>query len=166
MTFFVYANPTSPEAQACAERLRTLLRGKSCGITGSAGEAELLAVVGGDGTVLHAVRDLGGAQMPIWTINGGHLGYLTETEPGDMEADLGSILAGNYRLEERITMRGAVGTEGAENAFFALNEAVIHRGGCMHSLHLLVEINGRLVLDQGELKEEVLRTSGRVIRVL
>ena len=146
MTFYVYANPTSSEAQACAEELKRLLARSGCAVTEEAGGADILAAVGGDGTVLHAVRDFGSTHVPIWAINGGHLGYLTETEPADMEADLGRITAGQYRLENRLTMRGGIGPDGTQHAFFALNEAVIHRGGCLHSLHLLVEIDGRPVL--------------------
>src|SRR5690606_28845351 len=50
--------------------------------------ADLALVLGGDGTVLHAVHVLNGVSVPLLGVNMGHLGYLTEVEPADVRQAL------------------------------------------------------------------------------
>ena len=62
-----------------AKKLACLLagRGHNCRFHPDAdGRADMMIVIGGDGTVLRAVRDCAGGGVPIWAVNAGHVGYL------------------------------------------------------------------------------------------
>jgi len=109
--------------------------------------ADLALVLGGDGTMLHAVHLLDGADTPLLGVNMGHLGYLTEIEPADVHDALdrweqGSE-AGRWRLDARMMLDiTACGPDGTElGTWRALNEGVVDRqvGG---TVRLLVHIDG------------------------
>lgn len=109
--------------------------------------ADLALVLGGDGTMLHAVHSLEGADVPMLGVNMGHLGYLTEIEPVDVHDALerweqGSDV-GRWRLDTRmmleVTAADAAGDE--VGTWRALNEAVVDRlvGG---TIRLQLHIDG------------------------
>lgn len=109
--------------------------------------AALALVLGGDGTMLHAVHVLNGTSVPLLGVNMGHLGYLTEVEPADvrdalMRWELGPQ-AGEWRLEERMMLEvSATDPTGAElGTWCALNEAVVDRH-VSGTIRLLVHIDG------------------------
>jgi len=88
-----------------------------------AGRSDLLIVLGGDGTVLAAARAIGRRELPILGINLGRLGFLADVPPGDAEAALTDILAGQYDLYERARL--SVSTGDAAEPELVLNEAVL-----------------------------------------
>ena len=65
---------------------------------------DLAISIGGDGTMLRAIRLVGAAGTPVLGVNVGHLGYLTEVEPGGWREALVRILAGDHLVEERMTL--------------------------------------------------------------
>ena len=110
--------------------------------------AGLALTLGGDGTMLRAVKMLGGADVPIIGVNVGLLGYLTEVEAPAMTSALqrwsdGSE-AGGWRVEERMmldtTLRRVGG--GRSETWTALNEAVVEKQESGHTVRLLVRIDG------------------------
>jgi len=112
------------------------------------GDADLVLCLGGDGTMLRAVRLLDGAPVPLLGVNLGRLGYLTEIEVGSVtdaleRFELGSE-AGHWHLDERmmlsIVVTAADGTR--RGAWRALNEAVVEKRVSGHTVHLLVRIDG------------------------
>lgn len=109
-------------------------------------DTDLAIVAGGDGTVLRTVRELYRNPFPYWAVNFGHLGYLTECEPAEAEASLQRILAGQYRLEKRAMLSGCMHTGDSSESFIGLNEAVIHRGGCIRPLCLSICVDGTPVM--------------------
>ena len=87
-------------------------------------DCNLLAVFGGDGTILRALDYAIPNNIPILGVNLGRLGFLTEVELENAEADIQAVLAGNYLIDERMIMR----IDGQDDErFFALNEIVIDR---------------------------------------
>ncbi|HWL45878.1 MAG TPA: NAD(+)/NADH kinase [Ilumatobacter sp.] len=110
-------------------------------------DADLALVLGGDGTMLHAVHLLDGAPVPLLGVNMGHLGYLTEVEPGDVHDALQrweqGAEGGRWHLDERmmldVTATSAAGTE--LGTWRALNEAVVDKQQS-GTVHLLVRIDG------------------------
>lgn len=66
---------------------------------------DVLISLGGDGTLLHSARLMAEQQVPIIGINLGRLGFLVEIAPENMEKELDAILAGHYRVEERMMLR-------------------------------------------------------------
>ena len=105
--------------------------------------AELLVVLGGDGSVLAAVRAVGDRNVPILGINLGHLGFLTEVGPDDAVAALDRVLGGAAQVVERQRIAVRVLREGRAIASgCALNDAVITKGSAlarMIELHVRVD---------------------------
>lgn len=103
---------------------------------------DMLIVVGGDGTILRAARDLACWEVPILGINVGHKGFLAEIEVEQMDRYLQYILAGRYQYLERMMLRAAVQRGGREmGQFIALNDVVISRGPFSRILTLNTWIN-------------------------
>lgn len=107
-----------------------------------AGSADLAAVIGGDGTVLHGVRSLLDHDLPIWAVNFGHIGYLTDCEPENALDALQKILDGDCQTEQRTLLDGEIASPaGTVSRFTALNEAVIHRSALSRALKLELSVN-------------------------
>jgi len=92
--------------------------------------AELAVVLGGDGTLLLAARLFSAAAVPIFGVNVGRLGFLTDTGPDDMLTVLEAVLEGDYEIQERLMLTGEVLREGevVVGPFNALNDIVVHKG--------------------------------------
>src|SRR5437868_5013992 len=67
-------------------------------------DLELAVSVGGDGTMLRTVHLVCPAEVPVLGVNVGHLGYLTEVEPAGMRDAIDQWLAGDRRVENRMTL--------------------------------------------------------------
>ena len=65
---------------------------------------DLAVSLGGDGTMLRTVDLVCGTGVPVLGVNVGHLGYLTEVDPDGLRAALKRFFAGDYRIEERMTL--------------------------------------------------------------
>jgi NAD+ kinase len=113
-----------------------------------AGDADLVVCLGGDGTMLRAVRLLDGAPVPLLGVNLGRLGYLTEVEADSIDAALNRFVqgaeTGHWHLDERmmlsIVASDASGRE--QGRWRALNEAVVEKRMSGNTVHLLVKIDG------------------------
>ncbi|MDK2817188.1 NAD(+)/NADH kinase [Moorella sp. ACPs] len=102
--------------------------------------ADCLLALGGDGTLLRAARIVAGAATPILGVNLGHLGFLTEIELAELYPALDKLLAGDYRLEERMMLQGAVRRPDRVLYCQALNDVVITKGAFSRMLRLEVYI--------------------------
>lgn len=113
----------------------------------AARDCDLALVLGGDGTMLHAVHLLDGADVPLLGVNMGHLGYLTEVEPGDVHDALErweqGREAGRWHLDQRMMLDvSAVERDGTPvGTWRALNEAVVDRQ-VAGTVHLQLHIDG------------------------
>ena len=107
--------------------------------------ADLAISIGGDGTMLRAVRLVCAAGTPVLGINVGHLGYLTEIEPTGWREALVRILAGDHLVEERMTLCVTVIAETDEPTMVhtALNDAVVEKLEAGHTVRVAVKISGR-----------------------
>lgn len=101
-------------------------------------DVDLVVSLGGDGTMLHCVALVGGRSIPLLGVNLGHLGYLTEVDPGDLVAALDKFLAGEHRIERRMALDVVVGGEARR----ALNEAVLEKTTSGHTVRLALTIDG------------------------
>ena len=107
-------------------------------------EADLAIVLGGDGTILRAARQLYGKDIPLFGINFGRLGYLTECGSDDAISGLERVAGGEYRLESRMMLEGEIIRGGNKTAeFIALNEISVYRAMLMHALSMDILINGK-----------------------
>lgn len=106
-------------------------------------DIDLLLVIGGDGTILRAVRELHDFSIPIFSVNRGTVGFMAEAEIDEAQELLPAILNGSGVLEERgiIQVRGV--RDGQEFVSgFALNEAVIAQGTIARLVDLQTRVNG------------------------
>ncbi|MCK9478509.1 MAG: NAD(+)/NADH kinase [Firmicutes bacterium] len=88
------------------------------------GNADMLVVLGGDGTILSAAREYGHYNIPFLGVNYGQLGFLTEVERADDNSFL-KVLNGEYVIEPHMMLDVVAGND----KYCALNDAVIHRDG-------------------------------------
>ncbi|MDV6261905.1 NAD kinase [Rhodococcoides yunnanense] len=107
---------------------------------------EMVLVLGGDGTFLRAAELAQAASIPVLGINLGHVGFLAEAEADHLEDALARVIAGNYRIEQRMTLDIAirVGDQVVERGW-ALNEASIENGSRLGVLEVVLEVDGRPV---------------------
>ena len=110
-----------------------------------AARADLIVVLGGDGTLLHAARLLAGREVPILGVNMGTLGFLTEVTRDHAVALLEKALAGGLAISRRLMISVQV-TSGNRTVLedSALNDVVISRAAQSHMARLDVEIDGRV----------------------
>src|SRR5580692_6499284 len=78
--------------------------------------AELVLVLGGDGSLLRAAELARPAGTPLIGVNLGHVGFLAEAEPDGLTETVERLVAGDYRVEERMTLEVVVSCEGTEFA--------------------------------------------------
>jgi NAD+ kinase len=106
-----------------------------------AGHADVVVVVGGDGTMLSIARQVAPYDLPLIGINQGRLGFLTDIPLADMETSIGAMLDGRF-VEERRTL---LDTEVNGDRGVALNDVVVNRGSGGSMIEVHVEIDGRFV---------------------
>lgn len=116
----------------------------------SAGEIEdtdLLLSLGGDGTLLRAVRATAPFGTPCMGINFGRLGFLTEVETPDIEAILRKFEAGEGWIEERVMLRWRL-TRGNESVAdgISANDVVVARGAISRVIDVSLEIDGGFIV--------------------
>ena len=108
----------------------------------------LAIVLGGDGTVLSAARQTAPAQIPILTINTGHLGFLAETYLSDLDKALDQIILNKWVIEERTTLVVSV-MRGDQRRWEALclNEMALHREPLTSMCHFEISIGRHAPVD-------------------
>jgi NAD+ kinase len=103
--------------------------------------------LGGDGTMLRASRFLAPAGIPVLGINLGSMGFLAETNPEECCAFVDKILAGSFRIEERMMLSVEV-LQGKKKAVYtALNDCMIHSGNNGRVITVTAELNGNFLGD-------------------
>jgi NAD+ kinase len=114
------------------------------GDRGSAAGAELVIVLGGDGTILRAAELARDAGVPLLGVNLGRVGFLAETEPEDLETTIDHVLKREYTVEERMTLDVAVAVDGqVVDTGWALNECSVEKASRERMLEVVVEVDGR-----------------------
>lgn len=113
---------------------------------GDSGDVDVLVSIGGDGTMLRAVRTLAGREVPIIGVNLGQLGYLAAVEADALIASLDAWRAGSegvdFHFDDRMLLEVAIWSKGARLAnVLALNEVVIEKRETGHTVRLGVDID-------------------------
>lgn len=118
--------------------------GELAGGNGFAEGLDLAISLGGDGTMLRALDMVFEFDAAVLGVNVGHLGYLTELEPSDLDdALLERLLTCGYEIEERMVLQVDVTSAGpARGRWWALNEAVLEKVRTGRMARLAVDING------------------------
>ncbi|GGA14283.1 NAD(+) kinase [Okeania sp. KiyG1] len=105
-------------------------------------------VLGGDGTVLSAFRQVAPCHIPLLAVNTGHMGFLTETFVNQLYPAIEQVLAGNYEVEERTMLEVRLFRDN-ELLWEALclNEMVLHREPMTCMCHFEIEIGRHAPID-------------------
>jgi NAD+ kinase len=112
------------------------------------GKFDVIIVLGGDGTLLSTARLASTVQVPIFGVNVGHLGFLTEVETDGLLPALEKLLRGEYELEERMLIEAEVVRQGEIIAsYLALNDFVVTRGMFARIIDLSIFIGDQHVTD-------------------
>ena len=109
-------------------------------------ECDVIAVLGGDGTILESARKAAPANIPILGINLGRLGYMAELELDELDK-LENVINGEYSIEKRMMIKVEVlDKDGSEKlSAYALNDAVISNGSIARIIDLSLYEDGSLV---------------------
>ncbi|HET6445294.1 MAG TPA: NAD(+)/NADH kinase [candidate division Zixibacteria bacterium] len=154
----VFYNLSVPMAQAVAGEVGTWLAGQ--GIDVWMGETadrdkleqiinglDLLVVLGGDGTTLLSARIAAHYEVPIFGINLGRVGFLSEAALSDWQSKLEKVIRGECWIEKRLMLSAAITRDGQSIAnLSALNEIVVSRGSMVRVVRFHLYVDGDHVI--------------------
>jgi len=107
--------------------------------------ADLAIVLGGDGSILRASRELSTSAIPAVGVNLGRLGFLASVSPSEVAQAFGDVVVGNCRIVEHLMLQCTVLREGQKVAFaIGLNEAALLRGAPFSILDIDLHVDGDL----------------------
>ncbi len=104
-------------------------------------KADVLVVLGGDGTVLNAVKGVGQLSIPILSINTGTVGFLTEIDPQEIEKSISEVIGGGFFIEERTLLEATY----KNDKYYALNDVVLSKGSNTRPIQIKVEYDNKLL---------------------
>ncbi|HWH29138.1 MAG TPA: NAD kinase [Mycobacteriales bacterium] len=112
--------------------------------SGAADGAELVLVLGGDGTILRAAELARQSAVPLLGVNLGHVGFLAEAEVEALDDTVGHVLAREYTVERRSTLDVTVVVDGEPvDTGWALNECSVEKAQRERMLEVVLEVDGR-----------------------
>jgi NAD+ kinase len=131
---YVLGNAQRPGVVDEADRLLSFLRGQCevvvCDLHQQCDldklHADLALVLGGDGAILRAARQMGYRQVPVLGVNLGRLGFLADLRPEEIRGCFPQVLRGEYRLTHHLMYECTVDDGGKTRTFLGLNEVVFH----------------------------------------
>ena len=161
-TFYIITNYQKDPEMTVAHEIREYLKskGKTCYIQQKevedpqgryrytdaqhvSDEVECVLVLGGDGTLLQAARDLVDRSIPLLGINMGTLGYLAEIDRKNIVPALDKLIGGEYTVEHRMMLTGTAFHQSRRMlADIALNDIVISRNGRLRVVDFNVYVDG------------------------
>ena len=163
--FYVISNSMKDPEGKIAKEIKAYLnfRGKQCFIQERQGkeslrsykytnanlipdDTECILVVGGDGTLLQAARDMIERNIPLLGVNKGTLGYLAEVDGDNMEEALDRLIDDNVVIEDRMMLEGCAYSHKKKLLQdFALNDIVIARSGRLQIIDFNIYVNGEFL---------------------
>jgi NAD+ kinase len=104
-------------------------------------QADIVMVLGGDGSMLRVVRELEGRDIPVIGVNLGALGFMTSVTENDLERALECLVEGNYSTSHRVMLDCMVVRNGGDvvGTYRALNDVVIISGARVGTLRMSVD---------------------------
>lgn len=107
---------------------------------------ELLVVLGGDGATLRAARVASPARVPLFSINMGRVGFLSEAQVDNWQGRLQRVLSDDCWLERRLMLQAHLERDGQElTHFIALNDIIVGRAAQARVVRLHLSVDGNLV---------------------
>jgi len=111
-------------------------------------QADLTLVLGGDGAILRAARQMGYRQIPVLGVNLGRLGFLADLSPEELCTCFPAVVGGRYRLTEHLMLEcvfQAPGEGGVSPAYLGINDIAIFTGPPFHMIELELAVDGEAV---------------------
>ena len=146
-TVGLITKPNSPESESVAASLISFLKKMSIKVVSEQQEikdyAEMIIVLGGDGTFVGTARRYIEYEIPLLGVNLGRLGFLTDIDSEQMFESLKAVLGGDYRNEQRFMLE----CECLSGKFVALNDVVVHRSNAPRMVNASVYIDNSFVCD-------------------
>ena len=153
MRIFVLGNADRPGVNEEAQRLLPFLK-EHCEVVVfdlaratdlSDERADLALVLGGDGAILRAARQMGYQQAPVLGVNLGKLGFLADLTPDELCQCFPQVVRGEYRVTRHLMAECTI--EGPEDCrtLLALNDVVIQSGPPFHMIDLDLAVDGETV---------------------
>jgi len=143
---------SSREAAETAALVGKFLRARGVAVTTDEADigktAELVLVLGGDGTLIHAATLLEDRAVPILGVNMGNLGFMTEVPQSELYTALEEVLAGAARVSERMRLRVHLHRNGTHERAVdvqVLNDVVIAKGALSRMVELEIRCSGTFV---------------------
>jgi NAD+ kinase len=119
---------------------------KASSIDKISSSCELVIIVGGDGTILHAAHSIIDKNIPLLGINLGRLGFLAEISPQEIEKQLSQILSGKYKESHRIVLQASLIRDGKSiRTCCAINDVVVHAKQMVRMIELESRVNEKHV---------------------
>ena len=153
--FLIYTNIHKDIDLIQTARIKNLLLDKGCKVylyheldgQNLPTDIDFMLVLGGDGTMLQAVRDVKERHIPMLGINLGTLGYMTEVEPEQIETAIDKLLNGEVKTEERMMLKASVCQKGNQQTQeqWALNDVVVSRRGSLQIHDFNIYVNGQFL---------------------
>ena len=110
---------------------------------------DLAIVVGGDGSILSAARELVDSGIPLLGVNRGRLGFLNDIHPDEIEPRVGKVLAGEYVESKRFLLETEITrNDSSIGSAIALNDVVLHPGQSIRMMEFELYIDGQFVNSQ------------------
>jgi NAD+ kinase len=153
MRIFVLGNGRRPGVTEEFEKLLPFLR-EHCTIAAadltftqdlSSESADLTLVLGGDGSILRAARQMGYRQTPVLGVNYGHLGFLADLSPEELCQCFPLVVTGQYRVTHHLMFECVVEAPGLQRTFLGLNEIKVQTGPPFHMIDINLIIDGEPV---------------------
>jgi NAD+ kinase len=112
-------------------------------------DCDLVIAVGGDGTLLRAAHLIASYDVPLLGVNVGHLGFLADIPPEEVEERLSAILSGDFVEEQRLILRSTILRAGRPvGSWDAVNDVVIHKWGIARLITLDTYVDDHFVHSQ------------------
>lgn len=105
--------------------------------------SDFLVTIGGDGTLISAVRRSYHYQLPVLGIHAGKLGFLADLDFSELESFVDKLLAGEYRIDQRAILQATIVTPNGESDIYAFNDIVLTRPSIAKMIHLETFVDGR-----------------------
>lgn len=146
--FYVITNKSKDVSMEITLHIQNYIKekGKQCileeEVAGLPSDVDCVLVLGGDGTLIQAARELRSFDVPMLGINMGTLGYLTEVEVQHIETALDQLIEQEGVVEERMMLKGVLNNELEDTA---LNDIVLTRFGSLRLICFNVYVNGELL---------------------
>lgn len=112
---------------------------------GHPSQIDTLITLGGDGTLIRGARFLGGADVPIFGVNLGKLGFLTTCQGDEFPEAFRRFVRGEHRVQRRMALEARTWTPGGDLGIQvrALNDVVVHKGGYARVLRMRLSADGQ-----------------------